>query len=254
MKHCLITGAADGIGKALARRFPASGYAVTGIDLDAERAKQTQQELEGTQRSVDFLIADLSNQEDLFRVAADLESKPPIDVLIHNAGINHIGLFEQSNLQAQRHVLEVNLLAPLLLTAKLLQQQRLQSQGSLVFISSLSRYVSYPGAAVYAATKDGLASYARSLSVALAAQNIRVLTVFPGPTRTAHARRYSPANSNEEGRMSPEQLADMVFRAVRSRRRILIPGYNNKLFAFAGKFLPRLTEWAMKKTILDNLD
>jgi len=103
-------------------------------------------------------------------------------------------------------VLAVNLTAPLHLTGALLQAGKIAPGGSLVFVSSLSRLLSYPGAAVYAASKDGLASYARSLAVALAPQKMHVLTVYPGPTRTAHARRYSPDNSREARRGSRRRL------------------------------------------------
>ena len=86
----------------------------------------------------------------------------------------------------------------MLLTAALLKADRIAKGASIVFISSLAHYTSYPGAATYAATKSGLASYARSLSIALAPQNIHVTTVFPvqraqpmrGVTaRTTHAKK-----------------------------------------------------------------
>lgn len=113
--------------------------------------------------------------------------------------------------------------------------------------------MSYPGAAVYAASKDGLASYARSLAVALAPQGIHVLTVYPGPTRTAHARRYSPDNSREARRMPPDKLAAAVVRAVARRQRVLVPGAGNQLFAVIGRWFPGLGEWAMKKTLWEKL-
>lgn len=91
----------------------------------------------------------------------------------------------------------------------------------MVFVSSLAHFVSYPGASVYAASKDGLAAYARSLRVAEPA--LHVLTVFPGLTRPAHARRYGPDNSREARRMPPEKLAELIYRAVQRRQKVLIP-------------------------------
>jgi short-subunit dehydrogenase len=103
---------------------------------------------------------------------------------------------------------------------------------------------------VYAATKDGLASYARSLSVALAPCGIHVLTVFPGPTRTEHARRYSPDNSREEKRMAPEALAEQIFQAVKRRRRALVPGLGNRVFAWMGFCVPKVAEAVMRRVML----
>jgi short-subunit dehydrogenase len=111
--------------------------------------------------------------------------------------------------------------------------------------------VSYPGAAVYAATKDGLAHYARSLQMARPAGY--TLVVFPGPTRTAHARRYSPDNSREHTRMAPERLAAVVFQAAQARRARLAPGAVNQLFALAGHLAPRLMEAAMRRAIFEKL-
>mgnify|MGYP001344796124 CR=1 FL=1 len=121
-----------------------------------------------------------------------------------------------------------------------------------MLISSLSYYTGYPGAAAYAASKDGLAHYARSLGVALWPQQ-RVLTVFPGPTRTAHARRYSPDNRREGRRMPPEKLAARIFAAQQRGQTILLPAFSARVMAIIGQTAPRLAEWLMRKTILDRL-
>lgn len=252
--HCLITGAADGIGRALALAFAAAGYTITGIDIDAERAMRTQAELQNSGAAARFAIADLAKATDIAKVVATLAERPPIDVLIHNAGINAVGPFATADLNRQLLVLKLNLTAPLLLTAALLRQNQLAQGGSLVFISSLSHFVSYPGAAVYAASKDGLAAYARSLAVALAPQNIHVLTVYPGPTRTEHARRYSPDNSREHRRMPPEKLARQILAAVQSRQSRLIPGFGNRIMALLGRLWPGVAEQAMRRTIFDKLE
>ena len=161
--------------------------------------------------------------------------------------------FAASDLDAQRRVLEVNLAAPMVLTARLLEANRVSDGGSLVFISSLSHYVGYPGASVYAATKDGLASYARSLSAALKPRRIHVLRVFPGPTRTEHAKRYSPSGSKESSRMDPAVVARQVERAVRKRKRVLVPGFGNRVVARLGRVMPGTMGRLMKKVILDRL-
>lgn len=252
--HCLITGAADGIGRALAQRFALAGYTITGVDVDVERAEQTRAALAVQGAPATFLRADLASATDIERLMAQLSDGPPIAVCIHCAGINAVGRFAGVELARQTTVLDVNLRAPLLLTAGLLRRRALAPRGTLVLIASLSVFVSYPGAAVYAASKDGMSAYARSLRVALAPDGGHVLAVYPGPTRTAHARRYSPDNRREQRRMPPEQLAALIFDAVQRRQRVLIPGAGNRLSAWIGRAAPRLTEWVMRKTILEKLD
>ncbi len=250
MKRCLVTGAAAGIGRALALELSRAGFFVHGVDVDAAAGAATASELEGPS---DFTIADLASDGDVARAAAELVERPPFDWVVHNAGINAVGAFARSELEPQRRVMAINLLAPLLLTAELLRAERIARGGSLVFVSSLSRFVGYPGAACYAASKDGLASYARSLSVSLAPRGIHVLTVYPGPTRTEHARRHSPPGSSEAKRMPPEELAVRIRRAVEARKRVLIPGAANRFSAALGHVAPRVAERAMKKLIFDKL-
>lgn len=254
MRHCVITGAADGIGKALARRFAIAGYVITGVDRDLELAARTQAELEREGHQVAFVSADLANQADIERALAELAGKQRIDVLVNNAGINNVGRFATSDLRQQQAVLDINFQAPLLLTAGLLAQGRIAPHGTLVYISSLSHFVSYPGATVYAAGKDGLAAYARSLRTGLKQRGIDVLTVYPGPTRTAHARRYSPDNRRENRRMPPDTLATFIVDAVHARRAELVVGFGNRAFAVVGQVLPQLTAFAIRKTLFEKLE
>lgn len=250
-RHYLITGAADGIGRALAHNAASRGAIVTGLDHDAALSARTQEELERLGAdAASFVHADLLNTNDLDALADTLAQGPKVDVLIHNAGISHVGRFATSDLEAQQRVITLNLLTPMRLTAALLARDHLNEGGSVVFISSLSHFTGYPGAAVYAATKDGLASYARCLRGAVAASRIHVLTVYPGPTRTAHARRYSPDNSREDSRMSPEDLAALTFEAIDRRRNHLLPGAGPQLFARLGRVAPDLMTWIMGRIML----
>jgi short-subunit dehydrogenase len=248
-KCCVITGAASGIGAALADVFK-NDYEIIGIDRDFVSAKKVMNKL-GAEAEVRFIIAELTSQAGRGRIVSEL--KEPVDILIHSAGINAVGRFESSDIQTQLAVLEVNLRSPLLLTKALLANGVLKRGSTIIFIASLSHFVAYPGASVYAASKDGLTSFARSLSVALKPEGIHVLTVFPGPTRTPHARQHSPDNRRENARMLPEVLAQKIRGAMGNKRHRYVPGLQNKLFAALGQWLPSVTEGWMKKAILDKL-
>lgn len=250
-KHCVITGAADGIGRELALAFARDGYAITGIDRDAVRGQLLLRDVRTAGGSATMLQADLANSDDMARLVDVLGTIPLVDVVIHNAGTSAVGAFARSRITEQRAVIDVNLLAPMLLTNSLIGRQRFANGATLVFISSLSHFVGYPGAAVYAASKDGLHAYARS--IATCTGNVRVLTVYPGPTRTMHARRYSPDNASEERRMPPEQLAAAILRAVQRRKRTLIPGAANRMFALLGVSARGLTNTIMRRTLFEKL-
>ena len=246
----LITGAADGIGKALAFRFGREDYRVVGVDVDGQKALQTKRESAQAGLDLDFVVADLA-ENDAISAVIDRVSQPGVDIVIHNAGINATGYFDRIAFDQQQRVIDVNFCAPLLLHLTLLKEGILSQTGCSVFVSSLSTFVSYPGASVYAGTKDGLASYARSLRAGCGLR--QVLTVYPGPTQTAHARRHSPDNSREANRMPPEILADRIYQAVERNAHVLVPGMGNKIAAALGKLAPKAMEWAMCKVILEKV-
>lgn len=250
--HCVITGAADGIGRALAWQFGNAGYTITGIDVDDVRAQETTTLLAAHGIDIAFIQADLGQVAGIRHALWALSDRPPIDVFVHNAGINAVGRFTRLALPQQEAVLTVNLLAPLSLTAGIRQLGHMRPGGTWVFLSSLSYFVSYPGAAVYAASKDGLASFARSLRV-VNDPPTNTLTIFPGPIRTGHAERYSPDNSREARRIPPANVAQAIFHAVQDGDTVLIPGAANRLLAAAGWLLPGVMEWGMARMILAKL-
>jgi short-subunit dehydrogenase len=251
--HSVVTGGADGIGRAVAERYARAGYSITILDRDAERAAVVCETIRAAGGAATAIIVDLAQPEGPALALRQLAALPPADVFVHSAGISAVGRFASAELARQQAVLDVNLRAPLQLTAGALQAGLVAPGGALVYLASLSVFTGYPGAAVYAASKDGLAAYARSLRAALAGRGVHVLTVYPGPTRTAHARRYSPDNRREGRRMPPARLAELIFAAVERRSATLVPGLANRLIAAVGRLNPPLTEELMRRTILDRL-
>jgi len=247
-RHCVVTGGANGIGRAVVEWYVRDGWLVTIIDREAPQINRA------AQAATTFIQADLAHSEGIDRALRHLAALPAANVVVQSAGINAVGAFAASAIDEQLTVLDVNLRAPLHLTAGLLRFALLAPRATLVFIASLSVYTGYPGAAVYAASKDGLSSYARSLRVALAQRHMNVITVYPGPTRTAHARRYSPDNRRESRRMAPERVAACIAAAVEQRRARVIPGVTNQAVALIGSVAPTLTMYAMRKTIFERLE
>ncbi len=241
--RALVTGAADGIGRALTLKYAAEGYEVVGIDHDQARAADVVDIAPGgrvSMRHVDLATSDV----------AWVRDEDPFDVVVHNAGISAVGAFESVDAKEHERVIAVNFLAPLLLTRELMASAKVTAGGRIVLMSSLSHFTGYPGAAVYAATKDGLEMYGRTLQSSLHPA-VRVTTVFPGPTRTAHARRYSPDNSNERRRMAPEDLAELIFDSNRAR---LVPGPSGKVSAVVGRVAPRGGEALMRRLVFAKMD
>ena len=237
-KHAVVTGSSQGIGAAIADLLRLRGYTVTGVDLALQGAE---------------VRADLSQSEGVSQLLETLATLPPIDLLIHNAGINATRAFAGIEESKWLPVVQVNFLAPMVLTLGLLQRNRLAKGGTVVCISSLSHYSGYPGASVYAATKSGLAAYASSLRAAFKPTSLQVLTVFPGPTRTAHAREHSPDNSREHRRMDPAELAQRILRAAEGGKARLVPGFGNKVSAWLGWLAPGMMSAMVRKLLFEKM-
>jgi short-subunit dehydrogenase len=253
-RHCVITGAANGIGQALALRFARAGYSVTGVDADVDQAISTQFAIEQAGGDVRFVIGNLADPDDVARIVDCLCGLPPIDLLIHNAGVSALGPFVQGDLERQMTVLDINLTAPILLTAGLLRADRLAAGGTLACISSLSHFTGYPGAADLRGQQRWAGLHRQQHGSGIGTvHGISALTVYPGPTRTDHARRYSPDNSREAQRMAPTVLAKHLYSAVQRRQRTLIPGAANCAIAMTGRLAPGLVEQMMRRTIFDKL-
>lgn len=251
MKHCVITGAATPSGRALARRFAQAGYSITGIDDNATQGERFRAMLLAKGYTASWITANLTREADVEPILSQLSAKPAVNVCIHHASLNKPGPFAQSDLKQQQAVLTVNFLVPVLLTNGLLDQGRFADGASLVFMASLAHFTGYPGAAVYAASKEGQASYARSLSVILARRNMHVLTVYAGLERSTPTALPDADDDDDPRLRRLERLSDAIYRAVQSRRRLLIPGFGNRLLATFGPYLPGLMRWMLRSHLAD---
>ncbi len=246
----LVTGAANGLGFALTRTLLDTGHEVVAVDIDTGP-------LDGlTARGQGACVprlADLSSESSVQRLLEVLRDES-FDLVILNAGISATGAFEEIPVSAYERLVAINLKAPITLASSLVRTEVLKRGGKVVFISSLSHAMGYPGAAVYAATKSGLALYAKGVRKPFAKKGVGVLTVFPGPIRTDHAERHAPVGAKASKRMVPDKLAKIILKAARGRKRELYPGMVASLAATFGNFAPDIATRMMRKAIFDKLD
>jgi short-subunit dehydrogenase len=231
----MITGAANGIGKALAHEYSAQGLKLLLIDIDKLSLKKLAREIPNAK----IIYCDIA-ASDLAEKILEITNKTKIGICIHNAGVNFSGSFSLTHPEQNKATYYINFLAPTLLTFELISKNLITESGQFIFISSLSHYVSYPGSAVYGATKDGIHSFANALSY-------KTSIVYPGPTQTKQAILNTPL-STDSHRSSPTSVAKEILKS--SHRQIIIPGYSNKLIALVSIFIPPLTSLLMEKTLL----
>lgn len=183
----LITGAAQGIGKAIASRLAEDGATVVIADLQAEKAQATASELAEKYKvaalGLGGNVAVSADVEQLINNVLDKFKR--LDVLVNNAGITRDGLMVRMSDQDFDDVIAINLKSAFLCTraaAKVMMKQR---SGRIINISSVVGINGNPGQANYSASKAGLIGLTKTVAKELASRNIQVNAVAPGFIRSA---------------------------------------------------------------------
>jgi NAD(P)-dependent dehydrogenase (short-subunit alcohol dehydrogenase family) len=218
-KVALITGAARGIGLAVARRFLADGFEVALLDIDGDLLAQSVSALARPDVTL-AVTCDVSDPAAVASAVAKVERRfGRLDVLVNNAGIAVFApLMETSDADWSR-VLAVNLTGPFLCTKAAVPLMRRHGGGAIVNITSISGLRASTLRSAYGSSKAGLAHLTKQLAVELAELGIRVNGVAPGPVDTAMAKAvHSPEIRADYHDAIPlnrygleEELAEAIF-------------------------------------------
>lgn len=246
----LVTGAAGGIGAALAERLVREGSNIALVDRNAEGLEDLAERLRVRRpdRQVTAIVADLAQPEAPAEVVAQaLAEHGRLTLLVNNAGVALAGRFEQVSIADVDWLLAINLRSVLALTSAALPS--LAPGAQITNISSLFGIVAPVGNSVYSASKFGVRGFSMALRTELAPRGIGVTTVYPGGIKTAiarHARRGAGVSEAEweaglraydrflaiEPSVAARKIADGI---VHRRARVLIGPET-----YAGDLLARL--------------
>ncbi|GKH98947.1 3-oxoacyl-ACP reductase [Odoribacteraceae bacterium] len=180
-KTILVTGASSGIGRGIAVECSKMGGRVVVSGRNKERLNETLLLLEGTGHLA--IQADLSKQDEIDSL---VENCPVINGCVHSAGIPKICGVKYINRVLLEEIVNINEIAPILLTSSLLKKKKLSKEASIVFIASMSGvYIANIGEAPYSTTKGALSGFVKGAALELAAQGTRVNTICPGLVPTS---------------------------------------------------------------------
>lgn len=181
----IVTGAARGIGAAIARRFAADGARVFGVDVLREPNAAATAGLTARAGELRLMVGDVSNEDDVERIVATvLADSGRIDVLVNNAAIQVEGRLHEQTTDAFHRVVNVNLLGTFLFSRAVLPAMRRQASGVIINLSSVLGLVGDAVLPVYSATKAGILGLTRSVGVAYAREGIRCVAICPGDVDT----------------------------------------------------------------------
>jgi glucose 1-dehydrogenase len=186
-KVALVTGAAQGIGRAIALRLAQEGAAVVVEDRIANaRAEETLQQVRATGVHACLLVGDVGKVQETRRVLAQAVARMGrVDILVNNAGVERRAEFLEAGEPDYDLVLNVNLKGPFFLTQAFARHVRERGGGGRVInISSVHEELPFPHFASYCASKGGLKMLMRDLAVELAPLGITINNIAPGAIRT----------------------------------------------------------------------
>jgi NAD(P)-dependent dehydrogenase (short-subunit alcohol dehydrogenase family) len=196
-KVAIVTGAAGGIGRAVAFEFASQGATVVLSDIRKQPLEHTVSDLRGHGLDVKALVADVttaSGNREL--VAGTLESCGRIDVFHANAGVAPFEDLLQTTPESIRRTIDVNLAGAIHGCAAVLPAMVAQHRGVILLTASVAAFVGDPTIPVYSATKGGLTALCRSVAVRHGPDGIRCNTLCPGDVRTQMLEDYLALNAD----------------------------------------------------------
>ena len=223
-KTALITGASDGIGRALAVALAAEGYEITAVARSEDRLKALCNQLGGGSR---YLVADLSTETAQDRVAEELTTRH-YDVLVNNAGVATSGRLTDVPLAKQVAMVRLNNEAIVKLAYAFLMKA--ESGDALINTSSTLAFLPMPSLGLYCATKAFVTSFSETLWFEYKDKGIYVMGLCPGPTETNFVVNSGGNEANIPKGMlqTPEQVAKATIKALKAARKpTVISGIKN---------------------------
>ncbi|MFH1999361.1 MAG: 3-oxoacyl-[acyl-carrier-protein] reductase [Planctomycetota bacterium] len=217
-KTALVTGAARGIGKAVAMKLASAGADIIVADVLKEEAEATAAEISGMGVKAFASTADISNAEQVAgMVEMALEKTGRLNILVNNAGVTRDGLLMRMSEEDWDFVLRVNLKGAALCTRSVAKVMFKQRSGKIINVSSVIALMGNAGQANYAASKAGLIGLTRAMSKELGPRGIQVNAIAPGFIDTAMTEalpekvRVEYAKSIPLGRFgTPDEVGDLV--------------------------------------------
>lgn len=243
--NVLVVGGASGLGRALVELSLVRGDTVTVLDHDAAG-------LEIDASRIATAVCDIADRRSIDAALERISAASPFDLVAITAGVSVVGRFEEIDPGEMARVLAINLTGTMMLVHALVTGRRIARGGRLVLTSSLSHYVGYPGASAYAASKDGVVAFGKSIAQDLRSKHgITVQIAAPGPMDTPHAERHAPPGSRRDRRAKPEAIAASVLK--RRRGGLFVPGFVPGIMAGMGRLFPGLAGRIMRDAIYKRL-
>ncbi len=258
-KTIVITGASSGIGEAMARVYAAQGARVVLGARSADRLAQLTAKIEAAGGQAAWCAVDVTVPEQCKAlIDKAVTTFGGIDVLICNAGISMRALFDEVDLSVLYRLMDVNFWGTVNCCKYALPYVQ-ASHGSIVGISSVAGLHGLPGRTGYSASKYAMTGFLETLRIENLKKGLHVMVACPGFTAsnvrfaalTADGSQQGETPRDEAKMMTPEEVARIVARGIRRRKRLCLMEIEGRATHFVKKFAPafldRMFYWVMSK-------
>ena len=243
-----ITGASSGIGEELALQLARAGAKLILSARNEEKLHDLQEKLENhnQHRVVPLDLANLSN---LSEITSDiLLNYGRIDILINNGGVSQRASANDTSMEVNRQLMEVNFFGNIALAKAVLPIFRTQRAGQFLVVSSIAGKFGFHLRSIYSASKAALVGYYESVAMEEAANGIRVTIAFPGKINTpisksaltAEGAAHGQMDQNQASGMPVEKCVNQMLNALASGEREALIGGKELIAVQLKRFLPRL--------------
>jgi short-subunit dehydrogenase len=237
----LITGASNGIGRALARDFAKAGAVVVGCGRSRERLEAAIEEIRPASPSSMMFPCDVGEREQVQALAKrTLHEFGRVDIVINNAGIGTRRPFAETPLEMVEAIMRTNYLGMVYCTHALLPSMISRRSGHIVNISSIAGIAGSINLAAYCASKFAMNGFSESLYYELKPYGIHVSVICPGPVRTDFTRGFSdtPPKAPASLIVEPEYISRIVLRAIEAKKFQVVPPRYLALVCWLKQSLP----------------
>ncbi len=247
-KRAVITGAASGLGRALATTLAREGWKVGIVDINDARARETLEMVEQAGGSGEVFHADVTSPQEVKAVAGHFfASWGGVDLLINNAGVIVIGLVGDIPLEDWRHVYDVNFWGMLYGCHEFIPRMKAQGGGHIVNVASSAGLLSSPEMSPYNSTKAAVISLSETIRADVAPYNIGVTVACPMVFNTnllESLRCTEEWESDffycafENARMHRDEVARRIIEAVKKNKLYVVPQFTGKVFWLNKRLTP----------------
>ena len=261
-KVVVITGASSGIGEAMAREYAKMGAKVVMGARREDELKRIADEIDSQGGKVAYATCDVVSEVDCKHlINTAIEAFGGIDVMICNAGLSMRALFDDCDLKVLHRLMDVNFWGTVNCTKYALPWLQ-KSKGSLVGISSVAGIHGLPGRTGYSASKYAMTGFLDTIRIENLKKGLHVMTACPGFTAsnvrfsalTADGTQQGETPRNESKMMTPEQVAHIVAKGIRRRKRLCLMEWEGRGTHLLKKFFPGLVDRLFYKVMAKEPD